>query len=98
MNVPGSIEGTPRNLLFMVESLPAGSTWSVSGIGKSQVHMLTMAILMGGHVRTGLEDVLEYEKGVPATNAMLVERILRIAKELGREIATPEEARRILTL
>ncbi|AOT70081.1 BKACE family enzyme [Geosporobacter ferrireducens] len=98
MNVPGSIEGTPRNLLFMVESLPAGSTWSVSGIGKSQVPMLTMAILMGGHVRTGLEDVLEYEKGVPATNAMLVERILRIAKELGREIATPEEARRILTL
>lgn len=98
MNVPGSIEGTPRNLLFMIESLPEGSTWSVSGIGRSQVPMLTMAILMGGHVRTGLEDVLEYEKGVPATNAMLVERVVRIAKELGREIATPDDARKILSL
>ena len=51
---------------------------------------------MGGHVRTGMEDVLEYEKGVPATNAMLVERVVRIAKAVGREIATPAEAREIL--
>ncbi|KXG76253.1 BKACE family enzyme [Thermotalea metallivorans] len=98
MNVPGSIEGTPKNLLFMVESLPEGSTWTVSGIGKSQVTMAAMAILLGGHVRTGLEDVLEYEKGVPATNPMLVERVVRIAKELGRKIARPEEAKEILGL
>lgn len=98
MNVPGSIEGTPRNLLFMVESLPEGSTWTVSGIGRSQVPMLTMAILMGGHVRTGLEDVVEYEKGVLATNSMLVERVVRIAKELGREIAAPVEAKELLGL
>jgi 3-keto-5-aminohexanoate cleavage enzyme len=96
MNVPGSIQGTPKNLMFMVESLPEGSTWTVSGIGRSQVTMLTMAILLGGHVRTGLEDVIEYEKGVLATNTMLVERVIRIAKELGREIATPEEAKKIL--
>ncbi|MFZ5968884.1 MAG: 3-keto-5-aminohexanoate cleavage protein [Bacillota bacterium] len=98
MNVPGSIEGTPRNLLFMVESLPEGSTWTVSGIGRSQITMLTMAILMGGHVRTGLEDVLEYERGKLATNEMLVQRMVRIAQELGREIATPDEAKRILGL
>ena len=96
MNVPGSIKGTPRNLMYMVESLPAGSTWTVSGIGKSQVQMLTMGMLLGGHVRTGLEDVLEYTPGVMATNRMLVERVVRLAKELGREIATPSEARAIL--
>ncbi|MDF2545651.1 MAG: hypothetical protein K0R93_549 [Anaerosolibacter sp.] len=96
MNVPGSIEGTTKNLLFMVESLPQGSTWTVSGIGRSQVTMLTMAILMGGHVRTGLEDVLELERGIPATNPLLVERIIKIAKAVGREIASVEEAKRIL--
>lgn len=98
MNVPGSIPGTPKNLMFLVESLPPESTWTVSGIGRAQVQMLTMAILLGGHVRTGLEDCLYYEKGKLATNAMLVERVVRIAKELGREIATVDEAKKILNL
>lgn len=97
MNVPGSIQGTPKNLMFMIESLPDGSTWTVSGIGKSQVPMIALAILMGGHVRTGLEDVLLYENK-PATNPMLVERVIRIAKELGREIATYDDAKEILKL
>jgi 3-keto-5-aminohexanoate cleavage enzyme len=96
MNVPGSIEGTPRNLMFMVDSIPPGSTWTVSGIGKSQVRIITMAILLGGHVRTGLEDVLEYHEGKLATNPMLVERVVRLAQELGREIATPAETKEIL--
>lgn len=98
MNVPGSLPGTPKNLMFLVENLPKGATWSVSGIGRSQIEMLTMAILLGGHVRTGLEDCIYYEKGVLATNAMLVERVIRIAKELGREIATVNEAKKILNL
>ncbi|MFX1537284.1 MAG: 3-keto-5-aminohexanoate cleavage protein [Promethearchaeota archaeon] len=98
MNVPGSIEGTPKNLMHMIEYLPPNSTWSVCGIGNSQVDMLTMAIIMGGHVRTGLEDTMIYSKGIPATNKMLVERIVRIANELGREIATTTEAREILGL
>ena len=98
MNVPGSIKGTPKNLMHMVESLPPGSTWTVCGIGTSQVPMLAMAIILGGHTRTGLEDVLEYEKGAPATNGLLVERVVRLAKELGREIATPDETRSILGL
>lgn len=98
MNVPGSIPGTPRNLMFLKESLPAGSTFSVSGIGKSQIQMTTMAILLGGHVRTGLEDILEYEPGVLATNEMLIGRVVRIAKELGREVASTDDARRILGL
>ncbi len=98
MNVPGSIPGTPKNLMFMIDSLPAGSTFSVSGIGWSQVPMITMAILLGGHVRTGLEDILKYDKDTDASNLMLVERVVNIAKMLGREIATPVEAREILGL
>lgn len=86
--------------MFLVDSLPEGATWTVSGIGKSQVQMLTMAIAMGGHVRTGLEDVIiyDYETGEKATNAMLVERIVNIANAVGREIATPDEARELLGL
>ena len=98
MNVGGSLPGTPKNLVFLYDNLPPGATWTVSGIGRSQVQMITMGMVMGGHVRTGMEDVLEYEKGIPATNPMLVERIVRIAKAVGREIATPDEAREILGL
>ncbi|OGS24232.1 MAG: hypothetical protein A2297_08920 [Elusimicrobia bacterium RIFOXYB2_FULL_48_7] len=96
MNIPGSIEGTPKNLMHMVEQLPQSSTWTVCGIGVSQVQMITMGILLGGHVRTGIEDTLYFRKGILATNAMLVERVVRIAKEIGREIATASEARKIL--
>lgn len=98
MNVPGSIKGTPRNLMHMVESLPAGATWTVSGIGNAQIPMLGMAMLLGGHVRTGLEDVLEISKGVPATNKLLVERVVEMARVLGREVATPDEARAIMNI
>ncbi len=97
MNVPGSMAGTPRNLMFLIESLPKGATFTVSGIGKSQVTMLTMAILMGGHVRTGLEDVLKIGNE-HASNVALVQQVVDIAKVLKREIATPDEARKILSL
>lgn len=98
MNVRGSALGTPRNLLHMVESLPEGSTFTVSGIGPSQLPMTTMSILLGGHVRTGLEDTILYDRGVLASNEMLVKRVVRISKELGREIASPEDARKILDM
>ena len=98
MNVPGSIEGTPKNLMYMIDSIPEGSTWNVTAVGRTQVQLLTMAIAMGGHVRTGLEDCVEYEKGVSASNVMLVERIVRIANAIGRPIANPDDVRRILKL
>lgn len=98
MNVPGSIKGTPKNLLHMVESLPKGSTFTVCGIGKTHVDMITMGIILGGHVRVGLEDVLDMGNGEVATNVALVERAVRIIRELGKEVATPEEARKILSL
>jgi 3-keto-5-aminohexanoate cleavage enzyme len=96
MGVPGSIGATPRNLLHMVESLPPGSTWTVSGIGRAQVPMLGMAMLLGGHVRTGLEDVLVMDDGRPASNRLQVERVAAMARVLGREFATPDEARRLM--
>lgn len=99
MGVPGGIGGTPRNLLHLVEGLPPGSTWSVAGIGRAQLPLGVLAIMLGGHVRVGFEDNIFYTKGVKATsNAQLVARIARIAGELGRELATPDEARRILGL
>ena len=73
------------------------STFNVSGIGKSQIQMLTMAIALGGHVRTGLEDVLVLD-GEKVSNLQLVERIASIAKAYGRPLATPNEAREIVGL
>ncbi|MGH4126242.1 MAG: 3-keto-5-aminohexanoate cleavage protein [Clostridium sp.] len=99
MGVNGGISATPRDLVFMAGSIPAGSTYTVSGIGRSEFQMAAMAIVMGGHVRVGFEDNVYIEKGIPAkSNAELVERVVRLAKELGREIATPQEAREILGL
>jgi 3-keto-5-aminohexanoate cleavage enzyme len=94
----GSLPATPRNLLFLSESIPPGSTWTVAGIGRWQLPMAVLAIVMGGHVRVGLEDNLYYRKGVLATNEQLVARVARLAAELGRPVATPEEAREILGL
>jgi len=98
MNVPGSIKGTPKNLLHMIEILPKDSTFTVMGVGNAHVQMITLGIALGGNVRVGLEDVLEYSTGTPASNVELVKRAVRIAKEYGREIATPDEARQILGL
>lgn len=99
LGVNGGISATPRDLVFMAESIPQGSTFTVSGIGKGQFPMASMAIIMGGHVRVGYEDNVYLSKGVLAkSNAELVEKVVRLAKELGREIATPNEARKILGL
>jgi 3-keto-5-aminohexanoate cleavage enzyme len=96
MGVPGGIAGTIKNLLLMAETIPEGCTWSVAGIGRAQLPLANAAILLGGHVRVGLEDNIYYTKGVLTSNVMMVERVVRLARELGREIATPDEARRIL--
>ncbi len=99
MGVNGGIAAQPRDLLFLAESIPAGSTWTVAGIGRHEFPMAAMAILMGGHVRVGFEDNLYLRKGALAkSNGELVAKAVRIADELGREIASPEEARRILGL
>ncbi len=99
MGVNGGISATPRDLTFMVNSLPQGSTFTVSGMGRYQMSMAAVSIILGGHVRVGFEDNLYLEKGVLAkSNGELVQKAVRIAKELGRPIATPNEAREILNL
>jgi 3-keto-5-aminohexanoate cleavage enzyme len=94
----GSLPASARNLVFLSETIPPGSTWTVAGIGRWQLPMALLAIVMGGHVRVGLEDNLYYHKGVLATNQQLVTRVARIAAEVGRPVATPDEARQILGL
>lgn len=99
LGVRGGAPATPKTLLHMVESLPPGALWSVIGVGRGQLPMNAMAILMGGHVRTGLEDNIYYRRGELATsNAQLVERLARLIREFGREVASPDDARRILRL
>ena len=99
LGVLGGMPATAKSLLHFSEILPQGSTWSVIGIGPGQLPMAMMALAMGGHVRVGLEDNIYYSKGVLAkNNAQLVERVVRIAREFGRDIATSQESRKILSL
>jgi 3-keto-5-aminohexanoate cleavage enzyme len=98
LGAPGAMPAGVRNLVFLSESLPPEATWTVAGIGKAEIPMAAAAIVMGGHVRVGLEDNLHMPDGALATNPGLVETVVSIAREVGRQIATPEEARRILSL
>ncbi len=102
MGVGGAMPGTPGNLAFLVDKLPDGAMWSVSGIGKAHLPMVLTGLALGcDGLRVGLEDNVMYGKDeagnkVIATNKMLVERTVRLAKEAGRKIATAQEARDLL--
>ncbi|EGO64472.1 3-keto-5-aminohexanoate cleavage protein [Acetonema longum] len=98
MGVKGAIPATAKNLFFLVDSLPPGSVWTLSAIGPQHLPLSMIAMALGGHIRVGVEDNIYYSKGVLATNIMLVERIVALAKAMGRELASPAEARRILGL
>jgi 3-keto-5-aminohexanoate cleavage enzyme len=97
MGFQHGIYPTPKNLVAMIDGLPKDSLFEVIGIGWAQLSMNVMGILLGGHIRTGMEDNVYYRRGEKCkNNAQLVERVVRIAEELGRPIATPKEARRVL--
>jgi 3-keto-5-aminohexanoate cleavage enzyme len=97
MGTKWGIEGTPENLLFMRSKLPPHAQWSVLGVGRTQLPMITMAIVLGGNVRVGFEDNIYLSKGVLAkSNAQFVEMAVNLVNHLQREVATPEEARRML--
>ncbi len=99
LGVIGGMNATPRDLLYLISSLPEDCTYSVTGIGRYEFSMATISIIMGGHVRAGFEDNLYLSKGVLAkSNGELVEKVVRITNELGRDIATPNETREILGL
>jgi uncharacterized protein (DUF849 family) len=102
LGILGSIPASPNNLLFLLNSARetvGDFVWSVCAAGRHQLPMCTMSLVMGGNARVGMEDSLYAGKGVLAkSNADQVEKIVRIARELGLEPATPDEARRILGL
>ena len=97
LGVPGGMAGTPEAVVFMAGSLPAGATWTATGIGRTHLPVTLTALALGGNVRTGFEDTIYYERGRPAaSNQELIARIARLATEVGREIATPDRAREIV--
>lgn len=99
LGVLGCTPATVPNLCWLVNSIPAGSTWTVTGIGRHAFPMAAAGIAMGGNVRVGFEDNLYLSKGVLAkSNGELVDKVVRLAKELGREVANSDEAREILSL
>jgi 3-keto-5-aminohexanoate cleavage enzyme len=99
LGAPGGSPGTVKSLVHMLDMIPSDSTWSVAGIGRAQLPLALAGIAMGGHVRVGLEDNIYFSRGVLArSNAELVSRVVRIAREAGREPATPKETRELLSL
>lgn len=99
MGVPWGIEASLENLLFMKNQLPADCRWSVLGVGRAQLPMITMGILLGGNIRVGFEDNLFVKKGVLAkSNAEMVAMAADLATRLGREVASSEQAREILNI
>ena len=99
LGVPGAAAATGETLVRYSRAIPADCTWTAAGIGRRQTAIAAMAIALGGHVRVGFEDNIFYRKGELAdSNARFVERVVRIAREIGREPATIGEARAILHL
>lgn len=98
MKFQGAVDATPEYLTFMQQMLPQDSYFNVSSVGTAQLPLTTMAMIIGGAARVGLEDNIFYRKGELAKNAQLVARAVRIARELNLEPATPDEAREILGL
>jgi 3-keto-5-aminohexanoate cleavage enzyme len=92
-----AVPGNLKNYINMIDNLPADSMFQTIGVGPNQFPMMTLSILTGGHVRVGMEDNLFHRRGeLLKSNAQAVEKAVRLAEELGREVATPEQARRML--
>ncbi|MGE0212170.1 MAG: 3-keto-5-aminohexanoate cleavage protein [Parvibaculaceae bacterium] len=98
LGIPWGAPGNTQTMTYQVGELPANAVWAAFGIGRNQFPMVAQAVVLGGHVRVGLEDNLWLEKGVHASNGALVEKAVKLIRLLGPEIATPDEARGILGL
>jgi uncharacterized protein (DUF849 family) len=98
MGIPYGAPAEPGLLQAMVNLLPAGAQWASFAIGRNQMPWVAQSILLGGHVRVGLEDNLYLGKGVKATNGQLVERAVSIVEDLGATVAGPDKARELLQL
>lgn len=95
MGVPYGAESTTKNLLAMIDALPAGAHWSAFGLGRDEFPMVAQAMLNGGNVRVGLEDNIYLDKGVFATNEGLVSKAVDLVERLGGRVLTPAEAREV---
>jgi 3-keto-5-aminohexanoate cleavage enzyme len=99
LGVRGGAPGTVETATFMRSLIPPDATWSICGIGRAQLPMNMLSLIEGGHLRTGLEDNAYYHRGrYAASSAELVERLVRVAGEVGRPVATSDEARAMLGL
>jgi 3-keto-5-aminohexanoate cleavage enzyme len=98
LGVKGGAPATPRDLLHLVGSLPPGSPWSASAVGRDQLPINALAIAIGGHARTGLEDNTYFRKGQVASNPQLVERLRLLSELQERPVASVEQARAMLGL
>ncbi len=99
LGIHGGAPATPENLLHMLGQIPDGSSWQVVTVGKYNLRTTMIAMAMGGNVRTGMEDSVYYREGeLVKSNAQLVDRMVRLAREIGREPATVEEAKSMLNL
>ncbi|MGR3716262.1 MAG: 3-keto-5-aminohexanoate cleavage protein [Thermohalobaculum sp.] len=98
LGIPWGADQTVDTMKVMKDDLPAGANWVGFGISRMQMPMAAAAVAMGGNVRVGLEDNIWLEKGVLATNAQLVERVVGIIERMGARVATPAEARAKLGL
>ena len=97
MGAGWGIEATPDNMLFMKNLLPPDIPWSVMGVGRTQLPMITMGIILGGHIRVGFEDNIYLRRGVLLkSNAQMVEVAVNLVQQLQGEVATPSDAREIL--
>ena len=98
LGIPWGAPVNTQTMAYQVGELPKNAVWAGFGIGRMEFPMVAQAVLLGGHVRVGLEDNLWLEKGVHASNGTLVERAVKIVTLLGSKIATPDEARKLLGL
>jgi uncharacterized protein (DUF849 family) len=98
MDIPYGAPADPLLLASMVHQLPPGAVWTSFALGRMQMPWVAQSVLLGGHVRVGLEDNLYLSRGVKATNAQLVERARTIIEAMGARVATPDDARELLDL
>jgi len=99
MAYQGAVEATPKYLNSLIDFLPENTIFNVTPVGTAQLPLTTMGMILGGCIRVGMEDNIYYRRGeLVKNNAQFVARAVRIARELNKEPATPDEARKILGL
>jgi uncharacterized protein (DUF849 family) len=98
LGAPGGMTATVSNLVFLHSLLPEGATWSATGLSQGHIPILLTTLALGGHIRVGLEDNIYYSRGELATNVQLAERAVKFIELAGYDVATPDEARELLSI